>query len=197
MRKVRRVIGAAAFGVLALISAAAAIEVWRIGIPETTVDDPMVLVSELASVAYPGRGPEMKVRLARRIELEFVRGADWQPALSQLSDEEWKRFTANYNDLTWIWINEKVHRFSRLRRDGEKRRYLEQQMARVRTWPLPRRKPRTEGRSTFDIQDQLQGIMLRVAGPLQSLSPEERVRFRQFGEALGMHFASRMQAAPD
>jgi len=197
VRKVRRVIGAATFGVLALISAAAAIAVWRIGIPETTVDDPAVLVSELASVAYPGRGPEMKERLARRIELEFVRGADWQPAISQLSDEEWKRFNANFNDLTWIWINQKVYRFSRLRRDGEKRRYLEQQMARVRTWPLPRRKPRREGRSTFDIQDQLVGIMGRIGGPLRSLPPEERARFEEFGKALGMHFASRMQAAPD
>ena len=197
MRKVRRVIGAVTFGLLALVSAAAAVEVWRIGIPETTVDDPAILVRELASEAYPDREFEMKERLARRIELEFVRGADWQPAISQLSDEDWKRFSANYNDLTWIWINQKVHRYSRLRRDGEKRRYLEQQMARVRTWPLPRRKPRSEERSGFDIQNQLKGIMKRVKVPLQSLPMEEHVKYAKFGEALGMHFASRMQAAPD
>ena len=197
MRKVRRVIGAVTFGLLALVSAAAAVEVWRIGIPETTVDDPAILVRELASEAYLDREFEMKERLARRIELEFVRGADWQPAISQLSDEEWKRFDANFSDLTWIWINQKVHRYSRLRRDGEKRRYLEQQMARVRTWPLPRRKPRRDGRSAFDIQDQLIGIMGRIGGPLRSLPPEERARFEEFGKALGMHFASRMQAAPD
>ncbi|MBX9789925.1 MAG: hypothetical protein K2Y37_13490 [Pirellulales bacterium] len=197
MRKLRKLVGASVFGVLALISAAAAVEVWRVGIPQTTIDDPSILARELESIAYPGRGPEMKMRLARRIEREFVRGTDWQPALSQLSDEEWKRFNENYKDLTWLWLNDKVWRFSRLRRDGEKRRYLEQQMARVRTWPLPRRKPRKEPVANFDIGDQLRGIMMHVTVRLQALTPQERERFEQFARALGMHFATRMQAPPD
>lgn len=197
MRKVRRTIGAVAFGLLVLVSAAAAVEVWRIGIPETTVDDPALLVRELASESYPDREFELKERLARRIEIEFVRGADWQPAISQLSDAEWKRFDANFSDLTWIWINQKVYRFSRLKRDAEKRRYLEQQIARVRTWPLPRRKPRSEERSNLNIEQQLSGIMKRVTVPLLSLPAEEREKYTQFAKALGMHFASRMQASPD
>jgi hypothetical protein len=196
VRKVRKVVGAGVFGVLALISAAAAVEVWRVGIPETTIDDPGTLARELGSTAFPGRGPEMKLRLARRIEREFVRGADWQPTLAQMRASEWKRFNANYNDLTWLWLNEKVHRFSRLRREGERRRYLEQQMARVRTWPLPRRKPRSE-RSNFDPREQIDAIGLRVVGRIKELPPEEQVRFAQFSQALAMHFATRMQPTPD
>ncbi|MGE0537514.1 MAG: hypothetical protein AB7O68_21270 [Pirellulales bacterium] len=196
MRRFRKTVGAGVFGVLSLISGAAAVEVWRMGIPEIAIDDPAALAHELASPAFAGRGREMKLRLARRIEREFVRGADWQPALAEMKPDEWKRFTDNYNDLTWLWMNEKVQRFARLRREPEKRRYLEQQMARVRTWPLPRRKPRRD-RSNFNPGEQIEAIGLRIVGRIKDLPPEEQARYAQFSHALMMHFATRMQPTPD
>jgi hypothetical protein len=179
-RRLRDLITHIVFCLLAVISAAAAIQVCRTGVTADTRSNRWVVV-KLCSPTFAAQPREAKLSLARDLEREFNRGVDIRDQVAQLEGEDWRRFEANFGELMEIWFLDKVDRYEAMREERLKRRYLESQIGRIKSWPVFER-----GASETEAQDKdrLERLISYLDARFRSMPRRQQERIRRFAFAV-------------
>jgi hypothetical protein len=174
--RMRNTLTQAIFGALVLISAGAAIEVWRDGIPTESRTNYWA-VRRISDLAFADEPYDSKLRLAKKLEKEFNRGVDLQGQVNGLDDETWARFEKNFGELVEIWFLDKVDEYDRLHRNEDKTRYLERQVGRIKSWPVFDRS--LQGQSSQE-RDRLERLTQYLIGRYRNMTKNDQQRVHRF-----------------
>jgi len=122
---------------LTSITAAAVVEVLRIGLPERPFRTSGDVLRWLAENDFAKADPALQRRLARRMEEDFNRDIDWAKLVDSLDDEQRQRFVENFSELMRIWFLAKVDAYFALSDENQQRQFLRDEMTNIFNWKIP------------------------------------------------------------
>ncbi|MBX7072625.1 MAG: hypothetical protein K1X71_05715 [Pirellulales bacterium] len=184
MSRLRKLITLTVFWACVGISLAAGYQLWRQGIPTGQADNHWA-VDRIAAADFPSLSMDEKLRLARRLERDFSRGVDLREQVARLSDAQNEQFEDHFLELTEIWFLNKVDTYDAFSDDWRRRRFLEEQMTRIKSWPTFDR--HHAGDESERGEDALQRLVAHVFSRMRSMPVGQRQRIQRFVTAVVMH----------
>lgn len=176
MKLLRRVLTIAAFWSLMGVSLAATVQVWRQGLP---LEDSHWSVRRVSEDDFAKLSNDQKLRFAWRLEREFSRGVVIEDAVRSLDPDAQERFEQNFDELTELWLFEKVNTYFAIEDDQARGRYLDRQVTRVKTWPIFAAMV-ASGSASDEDKARLERLTSYILSRSQELSLEERQRLQRF-----------------
>jgi hypothetical protein len=133
MFRLREVLTLAALAALTAISVASAMHVVRNGLHEPRLgeSDLFTLITTTDLLAEP---VDIRLRVVRRLEPEFVSGVAWSNRIEALDDEQWELMQDNFTELTRLWLIEKAESYQDRSPGEEQDRFFEAEAKKLTTW---------------------------------------------------------------
>lgn len=167
---------------LVAVSVASTVQVLRQGLPDPEVAEQGDLIEWLSSREMMAEPREKKLRLARRMELDFQRGIDWQTDLARLDDDQWQQFRDNFNELMQIWFLDKVETYFAMP-ESQRDEYLDQEIVNLMSWRVIQDRASTASGNGRQMM-QLDELVDQIQQWLEWASPRERGRMMTFLQAV-------------
>lgn len=136
MGRIRSVITILVLIALTSISAAAMVEVFRIGLPERPFRNPGEIIGWMTTHNFATAEPTVQRLLIYRVESDFNRDVDWGPLIDQLNEKQLQRFAENFSELMRVWFLGKVDGYFAVP-DEQRNQYLNDEMATIFNWKVP------------------------------------------------------------
>ncbi len=191
MRLLGKIFTLVIFWSLIGVTLAATVQVWWQGLPQ---DDIYWAVRKISDPEFPEKPTDEKLRLARRLEREFSHGVTIDSAVDLLDEPARQRFDANFEDLTEIWLSEKINTFFSFKDEKARSRYLDKQVTRVKTWPVFARL--TSAQSNDQELANLNRLTTHVMNHSKKLPLDERKRVQRFFLELALRSSNMQQLFP-
>lgn len=134
MFRFREVLTLAALAVLTSISAASAVYVVRHGLREPQLGADSDLLTLISTTDLKQEPVDMRLRVVRRLEPEFLRGVAWRNRIEALDDESWQRTQANFQELTRLWLIEKAESYHSLPEGDPQEEYFRGEAKNMMSW---------------------------------------------------------------
>lgn len=136
MGRIRSVITILVLIALTSISAAAMVEVLRIGLPVRPFRTPGEIIQWMTANDFATADPVEQRRLIRRMEGDFNRDVDWAPLIEQLDEQQLEKFAENFSELMRVWFLGKVDAYFAQPKE-QRNRYLNDEMTNIFNWKVP------------------------------------------------------------
>ncbi len=135
MQRHRGLLTVVALGLLGVVSLAAAIQVFQDGLPNPKVAGRTDIRDWLSQNDLAAEPRETKLALAKRLELDFRQGFDWQAEFDNMSVDQQRQFSDNFIAIMEVWFREKVDNyFDQPKEDQED--YLDREIENILAWQV-------------------------------------------------------------
>jgi len=134
MFRLREVLTLAALAALTAISVASAMHVVRTGLHEPRLAPDSDLFTLITTTDLLAEPVDMRLRVVRRLEPEFLRGVAWRNRIEALDDEQWELMQDNFTELTRLWLIEKAESYHQRSAGEEQDRYFEAEAKKLTSW---------------------------------------------------------------
>lgn len=134
MFRIREVLTFAALVVLTAISVASAVHVVRSGLHEPRLAADSDLFTLISTTDLTEEPVDMRLRVVRRLEPEFLRGVAWSNRIEALDDEQWQRMQKNFIELTRLWLVERAESYHALPEGEAREHYFESEAKNLIAW---------------------------------------------------------------
>lgn len=179
------------FGMLAIISLAATVAVWREGVPANSRTNHWA-VRKIIAPGFAQESAQAKLALARDLEREFNRGVDIHDQVAQLDAQSWKRFQQNFGEMMEIWFLAKVDHYESIKDEERKQRFLEMQIGRIKSWPVFER----DATPSSQDKDRLERLTEFMLTRYRKLPSSQQQRIQRFLVAIWLRNSQISQFIP-
>lgn len=165
---------------LLAVSASAAVQVASKGLPDEKELEQSELRQWLLARDVTNVSPSKRRELARQLEADFRRGANWPVEVEMLYEDRFKRFEKNFKQLMRAWLLDKVDTWYATRA-GSRNAYVDEQIDNILHWRVFFIDEQ-RGRRSWQLQEVLSQRGNREMREFwfAYFTPEEQQRIRPF-----------------